>query len=588
MRLIVILLCLILSQPSMSAPTCQTFYMSLNNLSRSEKIQDLQSRLIDYFRADWFKERPTSDAEAAKILLKKVERYGTDLDLDILRVYVQILQSTQGTYFVREPGFYIDMQMGERPKASHFQERHWDWNILEGYFFNSPSLLTFTKERDLSYLQHVLKTARSQARLKNLKYVLREANRSWVLEALEPHEKLLQEFLAFENGKNYSTLYANFSKKASALRPEALNFLEAFRSSNSVFDLYILNKYFDLTQKFPVGLWSPPKWLQLTDWRVFEMGLPTGSMDYVTDFLFQNSHDVNTKIYLLKILKEMESLPPKNAEGFYFSFLEARKNLDGNITPIQAPPIYQTDVRIFSVSHEPGEKKGSSSLNEVQVFWNQTLGRLQADVVRSFPTSLDHNVTVGMNPQLRSYIKKYFNNYRNKKTYLPEEIDHFEAKELNSPLLKTTYISFTKPGSDQMLGMIRIFDATHSKSFIERDYGLNFEERAMNEPIYELGRLIATSEVESKSFPFIMARVAEYFKNIGATGITYGDGNRAASTYYQQFGYKLVFTPEQLNIKGNSTPMWVFKQGVSDLIERFSKPFETVHLRKFENTQSQN
>lgn len=577
-----------MTQQAMATLVCSDLFSSEGESLRSTTTQELESRMVDHFRAEWFKDRPLSDADAAKKLLKKIERHGTDMDRDILDVYLQILQSTQGNYFVREPGFYVDMHMGERPKSSHFQERHWDWNILEGYFFNSPSLLTFTKEQDLSYLNHVLKTAQSGARPKSLKRVLQEANRSWALSALQPHSKILQEYVAYDQGKKYSTLYADLITKFFASKYDPTNSLEAFRSSNSSFDLFILNKYLDLTLKFPSGSWKPPSWLQLTDWRVFEMGLPTGSVDYITDFLFQNSHDMTAKIYLVRILNEMESLKSKSSDDFYFSFLQARRNLDSRIKPIAAPPMYQTDLRIFSVSHEPQERSGPSSLNEVHVFWNETLGRLQANVVRSFPTSLNRDATVGMNPQLRSYIKKYFDNYRQEKTYLPEEIDHFENKEFNSPLLETTYIAFTKRGSDEMLAMIRIFDATHSKTFIESDYNLNFEERKNGESIFELGRLIASAEVEAKSFPFIMARVAEYFKNIGTSGVTYGDGNRAATAYYQRFGYKLVLAPEQLNIKGEATPMWVFKQSVADLIERFSKPFETVRLRKLENTQNPN
>lgn len=588
MKPIIFIFCFILSQTLAAAPSCASLFNSEStqneNFSKTDRLAALNHQMALYFKSEWSKQRRLTDADAAKTLLEKFETHATETDLSILEVYVQILKATKGTYYVREEGFYIDLHTDKRPKSSAFQERHWDWNILVGYFFNSPSLFTFTKEQDLRYLKHVLATARQYSSPRSLKQVLQQANRSWATNALSVDPELEADFFNFAQNKNYQTLFKEFEKSvyhAKLDKDEVGSMLAAFRSSNSAFDLFLAKKYIDVFVRYPESGGKPPQWLQLTDWRVFEMGLPTGSIDHLTDFIFQNSHDMQTKIYLLKILKEFDNPKNRLAEDFYLSFLKAREILDKKTKPIPAPVIYQTDMRIFTTSHEPTEA-APSQVTEVHVFWNKTIGRLQANVVNSFDIN-GHQKTVRDNPQLRSYVKRYFDNLRQDGTYTDSEIDHFESKELNSPLVNTTYISFTKPNSDKMLAMIRIFDATNIKTFIENDFDLNFVERKSKERIFELGRLIATSEVEAKSFPYIMARVAEYFRNINASGVTYGDGNRSASAYYQRFGYKVAYTPEQLGLTGNATPMWVFKLSIKDLISKFLKPYESVKLRKSEN-----
>jgi hypothetical protein len=632
MRKLFFIACLTFSNTVSAASLCKDLFVSSSvsvgakaafelaaksDAEHKDRIEILKDRLSSYFRQEWKSPEPLSDAAAARSVITKLELYGSLTDLAILETYVRILELTPGKFEARGLGFYVDSKMGVRAKSTHFQERHWDWSVLDGYFFNSPSSLTFSKERDLAYLSHVLQTALAHQGKNSLRVILQEANRSWALDALKSDPALRTGYLAFEKGRSYGELLSEFIAKVRAWAAEAKTVeqkhvryrrvqmaLRAFGQANSSFDLYLLNNYFDLTRALQTTAfkeeWKPPFWLQMTDWRVFEMGLPSGSIEYMSDFLFQNSHDMVAKIYLLRILTKMQTTVPRDLlriedgtlagndptlPSFYFSFLEARERVDATIAKIVAPDIYESDLHIFSPNHQPGAG-GADSLDHVLVQWNPTLGRLGANLVESFPVALNRNVTVASSPLLRGHVKRYFDNFRKDQTYTQKEIDIDENKELNAPLARSTFLVFTKPGRDQLLAMVRIYDGglldgETQPIFIEQDFPqLQLPERSQGVPIYEMGRLIATPEVVANSLGLIMSRVGEYFKNTSGKGVVYMDGNRVATTYYRRLGANIVYGPEQLGLKPDATPLWILKASVSQIMHQFVKPrYESVQLR---------
>ncbi|MBL7557208.1 MAG: hypothetical protein JNM24_15385 [Bdellovibrionaceae bacterium] len=129
--------------------------------------------------------------------------------------------------------------------------------------------------------------------------------------------------------------------------------------------------------------------------------------------------------------------------------------------------------------------------------------------------------------------------------------------------------------------MVRLFDATKTKTFIEREFqNIEIPERKTGEPIYEIGRLFATEKADGNSLGPIMARVAQHLKNTNAKGTIYLDANRAGMKYYSRRRAKVIYTPEQLNQPTGATPLWVMKYTVSEFIKEFlTNDYQTVKTR---------
>lgn len=584
-----------------AANICPTFYLGYAEIHKQTQIHEIKKRLKNYFGSAWLKQEPLSDAEAALRLVNKLELYGSNIDLKVFDAVLKVFESSTSPYEARAPGFYVDMETGVRPKSNFFQERHWDWNIMDGYFFNAPLTLSLSKEKDLDYLYHISKTAREFPSKLKMQDLLQIANHKWALQELNYFTGLNEQYQKFHQGKSYATLYLEVKSKmslwvnqandiqAKQLRGQQVqSAIQAFRSSNSIFDLLILDKFFDLlaSSKISDGKWdavTSPKWLQMTDWRVYEMGLPNPSIPYLTDFIFQNSHDLVAKGYLLSILNRMAVIKANGINDqldFYFSFLDARQSVDEQITQAPAPISYKTDFHIFSKQFSPGQVE-SDSLDHVVVWWNPMFSRVQSNVVDSVPVYLNKNITVASHPNLRSYIKTYFDYFRKNKTYTKKEIDHDEEQEMNASLLDTTYLVFTVADKDHLLTMIRIFDGTRSKTFIEKEFPhITLPGRDSGEMIFEIGRLFSNRNVESHSLEIIMARAAEYFKMTNAKGFVYLDANLAAKKYYERYGGSIVYTPEQLNLSPEATPLWVMKFSVEEIIKIFLKPsYNSVNVR---------
>lgn len=559
---------------------------------RAQELQSIRHRLERYFGQDLRKATPLSDAEAAGSLLNKMEKKKSSLsDLKILSIIVSIFESTQGQYEVRVPGFYVDLYTGIRPKSNFFQERHWDWNILDGYFFNTPMSLSLTKQQDIEYLEHIFITAQGFGGKATLREVLQAANHTWTVLKLEKFPSLSREYENYLSGKSYEELYNELKNKFQLwiqqgkaykqVRAEQVrSTLRAFRSSNSIFDLFILDKYFSLlvalkTREGEEPFHTLPTWLQLTDERVFEMGLPSGSIAYLTDFLFQNSHDVASKAYLQTILNEMRIGAP-----FPEQFLAAKARVDQALPVIQAPEVYATDLHIFSKRQEDSGYL-SSSIDHTRVFWNFRLGRVQTNIVEAHPTELHFKSTVGSEPHLRDYIKMYFDQFRKNGTYSLKEVNRDEKAELQSKLKDSVFFVFTKPGTDQMLVMTRLFDGTATKTFIENEFPhVRLPGRDKGETILELGRLLAVDSVEAFSLEIIMARVAEYLSITQQQGRIYFDGNLVAMKRYRRLGAKVDFSPEDLRQKPEDTPLWIMSFSIDEFVQKFSKPvYQSVRVR---------
>jgi hypothetical protein len=571
-----------------------------------KRVDLLESRLATYYANEWHRPNYLSDAFAAVAVTKKLRRFGGAIDLEIFDTYIAILEATSKKYNVRSLGFYIDKEMGQRPKSSHFQERHWDWNILDGYFFNSPSTLTITKENDLAYLQHVLKTARSKAEKSALKNVLFEANTSWHQQSLAGNladlPEMSREFRSFLQDKDYHGLYVEVLQKIREWRRHGdmeqvslnnrhmVEALKAFYSSNNAFDLFIFQRYFELVQRHSVKsdlLRIDPK-IQMTDWSVFENGLASGSLQCVTDFLFQNAHDSAMKIYFLRILDGMRLLP--STTDFKTAFLEARIELDRKLVDIEPPPQLQADLQIFTVTGDrPVTLTGSfNSMTEVKVRWNRKLGKLQANVVDSAPFLQEINPPVSTNARVVEYLKTYFRKLASNQTVGIEQIKRSFKRELRSPLIRNTYFVFSDPISGDLMTMVRVFNGTpvennanEALTYIEKDFPkAKFPEREKNIPISEIGRLFADSRVEGYSLPLIMARVADFLANSGTKGVVYMDAVESGKNYYRRFGVEVVFTPSDLSITDGQTPVWILRMSIPQFIREFARrTFETVRKR---------
>jgi len=588
-------------------PLCEGVYRPSESGQKSVLNKDLERRLEVYFGEQWRSGGDLSDAQIAKDLFKKLNQRGTLLDLKFFDLYVSILESTSSRYDVRAPGFYIDLLMWFRPKSNFFQERHWDWSILDGYFFNAPLPVSIVKDQDFKYMQHILETAKELGRV-SLREVLQKANHTWALKTISSTSKIGRLYNAYVENESYGQLSKKFRAKVKHWISSGRNEKErktrakiaqhpalAYESSNSYLDLFIMNKYFDLINTYGVSnqYWPHtdiPKWLQLTDWRVYEMALPYASMEYMNDFLFQNSHDIKAKEYLLKILVEMEATPIKkygDFNGFYFGFLEARAHVDQRIIENNANHRYQSDLHIFTKRVQDAD--GIEAYDQIKVNWNPVFGRLQSNVVNYTMLKNDQLSTVSTDPQLRSNVNQYFDQLRKDKAFTAEEIDRDEQLELQAPLSNTTYLSFTRRGTERLLTMVRLFDGTVNKTYIEREFPHIILPRGENgEKTFELGRLFSKSEVQINSVRPVMAMVAEYLKMANVSGEVYFDCSRGPMKYYLSLGAEIVYTPEQLKIGDGQTRLWVMKFSVSDIIRIFSKPsYRAVRLKNSTPTDNQ-
>lgn len=581
-------------------PYCVQFYSPSEHAQKQFLIVSLEKRLDAYFGPRWANPRHLTDVDAAKIFFEKFKEKGTLVDFKFFDLFLSVLESTSGTYELRTQSFYIDTWMGYRPKSNFFQERHWDWHIIDGYFFNAPLPVSIMKETDFKYLNHVLATAKKMGRV-TLREVLQRANHEWVLQTIPKNSELGQQYLNFVGDKSYQTLFSEFKAKVNQwvgsartneereIRKQATDQpMKKYKVSNSALDLLIINKYFDLLLKFGVADKPFPHekiivWMQLTHWNVYEMALPYPSMRYMNDFLFQNSHDIVAKQFLLKILNTLETFDVAHygdGSSFYFKFLDARWKVENEMEPRPAPEPYQTDLHIFS--KRISDDLEASVYDETVVSWNSVLGRPQANVVDSRKLANSGISTVAGNSQLSMNVKQYFDQLRNRKTFKEEEITHDENLELNASLENTTYLSFTRSTSDRMLTLIRIFDGTNEPTYIEREFPhISFPRGENGEKVLELGRLFAKDEVEAQSVWPIMAQVAEYLKMANISGDVYFDCSHVAMRYYRSLGAQTVYLPSQLKTDSGKTPLWVMKFSVADIIRIFSAPkYQSVKLKK--------
>lgn len=592
----------------------------------ASKISEIKGRLARYFGHEWQHPDSLSDAFAAREVLQGLERFGSLIDIQIVDTYVSVLEATQGKYEVRVPGFYIDLFMGQRPKSALFQERHWDWNIFINYFFNEASTFTFTKQTDLDYLRHILAEAQAQPSRRSLREVLEKANVSWTLKHLQHFPEIAAQLRVFSGTRSYRAIYQTFSQKVAKWRTEAektdagrllfqetINALRSFRSSNSIFDLLIFERYFELAQKHPHLTLSVSSETQMTDWKVFEGPLASGSIQNLTDFLFQNSHDAQAKAYLLRILNQM-TLISRRVEGRGHWFMEvyehARRTVDRKIPDIPAPEDFRTDLHLFTmvgdraINYKDKENLGRMnplscpSIVEMVVRWNAKLGRPQSYIQESIPLSSFTHPTVSANPLLMQYLKSYFDTLKKNATISPEKIEESFRREASAPLARSTFFVFTRPGTNDLVAMVRLFDGgrleffnTHEHkhynrgeelTYIERDFPhLRLPGREENLPIIELGRLLATPDAAGNSLGSIMNRVADYLYNQGRHGIVYMDGAEAAMTYYRRSGAAIVYTPEDLRISPHETPIWVLSASMGQIIHQFSPAkYSAVRLRE--------
>ena len=564
-----------------------------------------------------------ADAILAKNILSRLELKRNENDLAIFSDFLGIKEaSIVGEQIVTT---YNDPYSDVRPSMSLFQNRSWDWKTFDIYFSESASQTAFTKLGDLEYLKHVDTFCKAHPGL-NFRNNLTEANFEWEMRHLAKFPHAQENLKNYRGSRHYSEVFANFLKKIdrfskskeaedkSVLLSEIRRVMPLFQNGTSIFDLYLLETFFDSAVAHDLnfrlsykdgrqgkidplsGAHDPrgylgdglpyPVWLQMGDARVFEMGLSSGSFDYVADFLLQNSHDVEFKSRLLLTLERMrENLSARKAETenyFYMDFTEAEREVLANVSlQTQPPERIQTDLKIFSISKSL-ISDAKSRLNETLIAWDPIAGKLHSSLVESFPLILNKKVSLSSSPNMKTWVRSYFNQFRVKGTYLPNEIDHDESAEMKSLFQHSTFLAFTRRGTDQLLSMIRIFDGSNHKTFIEREFpSIVFPERISKTPIYEIGRLLSTADVSGNSLPHVMANVADYFQNTSDQGMVYMDGNEIVKNYYLRNGATVFKSPSDLSLAPGATPVWIMKIPVKQIIQRFGKAeYSTVRLKK--------
>lgn len=579
-----------------AADSCHSFYEAN---SKSVFTQAVRSRIENIFGGRYEK----LDSYRAHHILDDLMSYGSELDFTIFDLYLQIFESIPGSKRLLSTGAYYDIysNVGVRVRSHLFQEQNWDLEKLYEYFFNVPLSLNFYRERDLDYLKHILSTSKQMAGEKTLARVLAQSNHSWAMKNLSPFPDIREEFERYQKDKTlaqlFSELKTNFHQwaeepkllKIRTARYEQINaLLESLRiSRNSSFDLFIASKYLMATKLFVNSEGLPPDNNNSADSPVTHLGIASltlaeGSFKGLNHVIFQNSHDYTMKGFFVKTLNKMISTGPQtrhfeHSNPFQHAYFEAHNSVYQAIPKIRPPDGYQTDLQLYTRNKGPL----NDTYENIFVEWNPISGYPMATLNWSMSSHDARNLSVDSVPILQRYIESYFDHFRKKNTYHSEEIKRDKEAEWKSNLVNSSFFIFTLPHSVNLVTMVRLFDATKTKTFIEREFqDIEIPERKKGEPIYEIGRLFATEEADGNSLGPIMARVAQHLKNTNAKGTIYLDANRAGMKYYSRRRAKVIYTPEQLNQPTGATPLWVMKYTVNEFIKEFlTNDYQTVKTR---------
>lgn len=582
--------------------SCHSFYITS---ARKTLVKSLKDRVENFFGGRY---ENLESHEVFKVL-DRLEITGSDHDIKIFDLYISTLENITGSRKLLSTGAYYSIYSNVNVKTrSHlFQEQHWDPEKLYDYFFDAPLSLDFYRERDINYLKHVLDTAKNTNGEKTLAQVLEQANHSWAIQGLQRFPNIQAQYEHYVSGKSASKLFSELQDKyhlwmneptLPAIREQRTQhvsrLLESLRiSSSSRLDLFLASKYLDAIEALfdrsePNSLTDAFGSEQLTHPERANSALASGSVVSLNQVIFQNSHDVIMKGLFVKILDKMlttgQPMPTIDpAYRFQIAYLKAKDSVYSEVEKIYPTESYQTDLHIYARNNTTL----TATYDKVMVEWNPITGYPIVTLVWRNQVHENQSKTVKDVHPLNDYIRKYFNFYRtklksNKQTYSREEIQKDEDAELDSTLVNSSYFIFTLPGTQTLVSMARLFDATHTKSFIERELeNVVFPERKNKEPIYELGRVYATEYADGNSIDLNMARVALHLKNTNATGVIYLNSTEAGKKYYTRRGAKVVYTPNQLGQPIDATPLWVMKYTVEDFIKQFLKAdYQTVKTRK--------
>jgi hypothetical protein len=586
---------------------CSQFYSAGNLIRKYENHEqfrnDSYKRLIKIFRAKWFRQNEHHDVASAKGIVENLEKFGSPVDYAIFDAYLKIHENTVGVFDIRNGGFYYDVWEAMRPKSDHFQHIHWDWSIFRSYLFDNTRSVMLPRRWDLEYLSFVNETAVRMGGNRPLKAVLEQADHEWTLKNLRADPFLLEKYIQYKNGRSHARIYKTFVDKVNLWihepnsveltkqrEKEAQMTLVSFRGSTSIFDLMLMERYFDLVVRYKVEhrlgdtYEMVPKWVHLNDSLAIELGLSYGSLHYMTDFIFQNAHNLKIKAHVLGVLNLMEKNQIEEQSQSFSFFSHFNKAYFDNLDQVKktnAPANYQTDLHIYSRSMNPSEATVDSLENNI-VQWNREIGQLQMKTAETYPVARNQNTTVRSHPQLKAYVKEYFDQFRTSREFSETELIRDEAAELDSRLLNSTFFVFTRPNSHRLLSMARLFDGTNEKTYIESEFPhVEFPERKTNENIYEIGRLLSRPEVKGESLEIIMARIAEHLYTKKMSGTIYFDVKKAVRKFYlRKYPVVEVYNPKQLKLGPKDTPIWVMKMTVEKFIESFFKPeFHSIELR---------
>lgn len=572
---------------------------------RQEKIKNFRDRMEKIVSVMTYEAQQVY-VQQGRDLVNAVEKHASDLDLRIFDNYLSILEASQ---------HYLDLFVGSKDyenttkssqvKSTRLGSDQWTFPKMKEYLFESPSILTFTKEQDLRYLEYINQYSKQKTNWE-IRDLIREASHNWTLHEMQNEPALRRQYEAFLQGRNREKMQTDFSIKVfwwthEVPRGQRRNQREEFEDAAWVLtknhlsiDNLLGSQYFDLVAKFPdykkdfLSFLKKAPSVRPTDWEFFSKGLNSGKAKDITDFLFQNGHDLKPKIHLMKILNQMEkSFTGAKDETFTSLFDKARRIVEEKMPHIEAPLEYQTDMDLYVYRQFP-EKKESNKFEKVSVRWNSVLGQLQSSVSmeRTFRSSMKWVKDI---PGLKKQILAYFQILVNLKTYTPEEAKKYAAQELDSPLSESTYVTFKDPVDSSIVGMTRLFDANKgSLTYIERKFPqFQLPEREQGIPIYELGRMMTTRRVEAKSMSLLMARVAEYFENTRSDGMIYFDCSPAVARHHRRMGAVDVFKPMDLGYENNQTGLYVMKISVENFIKQFKTPdYEALHLREGSEPES--
>lgn len=569
--------------------------MVLYPINHQQFREESYKRLIRIFRSKWFRQNEHHDVFAAKYIVDKLEKFGSPVDYAIFDTYLKIIENSSGPFDLRNGGFYYDDMEAYRPKSNHFQHIHWDWTIFANYLFDNTRSVMLPRKWDLAYLTFVKETAIKMGSDKPLKTVLEQADHEWAQAVLQKDTHVLDQYAEFKMGRSHKQIYKSFLQRVTTWISEARtkelrtqrssaahDMLASFRNSTSVFDLMLMEKYFDLVVRYKVEnrigdtYNMVPKWIHLNDTMALELGLAYGSLHYMTDFIFQNSHNLKVKKHLMDVLNLLDSFPLKSrykVGDFFSSYNKAYFDIIES-APKAAPPVrFNKDLHIYSRSLNPNEAT-VDSLEHTIVHWDEVVGHLQVKTVETYPVDRNKHATVRAHPQLKAYVEEYFELLRSQKIYSETETNRDEQAELNALLLDSTFFVFTPSERSKLISMARLFDGTNSKTYIEAEFPhVKFPERETGGNIFEIGRLLSRIEASGENLEIILSRVAEHLYTKKVSGTIYFDVNRAVrALYLRKYKVEEVYTPEQLNIAPGATPVWIMKMSVEKFIESFLNP----------------